>query len=197
MRGFSHDDYMSQVSKFRLLGGGQRLQSDLISHLMSPLQKPWINPDALESLMSWINLLEVVNQDQVSAIIEAFREAVLHDDIKLEKMDIRVTGTWKSSHGSGTFTTSSARREEIWLKTDHTYSFHGVRTTSVTLPPVGGSPYPQAYATSGSTSNEQGIYIVCSPNKILLLANNGRSRFARYYKDDYVLMIDGGGVYGK
>jgi len=183
MRGFSHDDYMSEVKIFRSLSSGL---------------KPGITPEfALETLIRWINPLQLVNQDQVSAVIEAFREAVLHDDTELMKMDFLVTGTWKSSHGSGTFTTSSAMREEIWFKTDHNYSFHGEHTISVTLPPVGGSPYPRAYATSGSTSNEKGLYIVSSPNKILLLSNNGRSRFARYYKSEYVLMVDGGGVYGK
>ena len=170
MRGFSHDDYMSEVKRTRIMGRCNFL---------------------------WITGLELVNVHQEIAVLKAFNEAVLHDSTELMKMDILVTGTWKSSHGSGTFTTSSARKEEIWFKTDHNYSFHGEHTVSVTLPPVGGSPYPQAYATSGSTSNEKGLYIVSSPNKILLLSDNGRSRFAQYYKNEYVLMVDGGGVYGK
>jgi hypothetical protein len=181
MNGFSHENYISQVNIFRRTWRDEK-------HL---------DEGMLKLFFMWLRSRNLVNVDQGKAVFLAFKEAMSCDDTELEKMDILVTGTWKSSHGSGTFTTSSARREEIWLKTDHTYSFHGVRTTSVTLPPVGGSPYPQAYATSGSTSNEQGIYIVCSPSKILLLSNYGGVRFARYYKNDYVLMVDGGGVYGK
>ena len=185
MRGFSYSDYISQVDFFRSC-------SDDIA-----TPKITLNTMAL-NFKRWIDSLDLVNRDQGAAVLGALKEAVLHDSIELNIMDGLVMGTWKSSYGSGTFGTSSARKEEIRFKPDHTYSFHGVRTISVTRPPVGGSPYPQAYATSGSTSNEHGIYMVCSPRKLLLLSNHGGVRFARYNKVDYArtLSVDGAGVFG-